>query len=115
MRGSAHFAAMAASMFARRALGQSLAREFGPRGVHVAHAVVDGVIDVPRTQAYGNVNGGVEDGKLSAEAVCFSLPLPTPPLSLYVPFLRRRFAFNSPSSSSDKIPEERDEKRQNGC
>lgn len=76
-------------MFARRALGQSLAREFGPRGVHVAHAVVDGVIDVPRTRAYRDVNGGVEDGKLSAEAVrfvflfllflsSFSLSLPPP-------------------------------------
>ena len=58
-------------MFARRALSQSLARELGPQGVHVAHAVVDGVIDIPRTRAYGAVNGGVEDGKLSAEAVCF--------------------------------------------
>ena len=59
-------------MFARRALAQSLAREFGPRGVHVAHAVVDGVIDIPRTQSYTNVNGGAEDGKISADAVGFS-------------------------------------------
>lgn len=72
VRGSANFSAMGASMFARRALGQSLAREFGPRGVHVAHAVVDGVIDVPRTRAYRDVNGGVEDGKLSAEAIAES-------------------------------------------
>lgn len=92
MRGSANFAAMAASMFARRALGQSLARELGPHGVHVAHAVVDGVIDVPRTQAYGNVNGGVEDGKLSAEAVC----LLSLSLSLCLQFSGSVFVWNPP-------------------
>lgn len=56
-------------MFARRALGQSLAREFGPKGIHVAHAIIDGVIDIPRTSHY-NVNNGVEDSKLRADAVC---------------------------------------------
>ncbi|KAI0181504.1 NAD(P)-binding protein [Hypoxylon sp. FL1284] len=68
VRGSYMFATMGASMFARRALGQSLAREFGPKGVHVAHAIIDGVIDIPRTSAYA-VNGGVEDGKLRADAI----------------------------------------------
>lgn len=34
-------------MFARRAVAQSLAREFGPQGIHVAHVVVDGLIDTP--------------------------------------------------------------------
>ena len=32
-------------MFARRSLSQSLAREFGPKGIHVAHVIVDGHID----------------------------------------------------------------------
>ncbi|KAK7751025.1 hypothetical protein SLS62_007010 [Diatrype stigma] len=71
VRGSAQFGPFAAGMFARRALAQSLAREFGPRGVHVAHAVIDGVIDIPRTKAYA-VNGGVEDGKISADAIAES-------------------------------------------
>jgi NADP-dependent 3-hydroxy acid dehydrogenase YdfG len=44
MRGSARFAAMAASKFALRGLVQSLAREFQPRGIHVAHVVVDGLL-----------------------------------------------------------------------
>jgi hypothetical protein len=56
-------------MNARRALTQSLAREFGPKGVHVAHAIIDGVIDIPRTKSYTTVNGGVEDGKISPDAV----------------------------------------------
>ena len=48
-----------------------MAREFGPKGVHVAHAIIDGVIDIPRTKSY-NVNGGVEDSKISADAVSSS-------------------------------------------
>ena len=34
-------------MAAKRMLAQSLARELGPQGVHVAHAIVDGPIDTP--------------------------------------------------------------------
>lgn len=45
MRGGAIFSSMSPGMFARRSLTQSLAREFGPKGVHVAHVVVDGQID----------------------------------------------------------------------
>ncbi|KAI1198554.1 NAD(P)-binding protein [Nemania serpens] len=71
LRGSARFGTLAAGMFARRALAQSLAREFHPQGVHVAHAIIDGIIDVPRTQGY-SVNGGVEDGKLKPEAIAES-------------------------------------------
>ncbi|HLK12348.1 MAG TPA: SDR family NAD(P)-dependent oxidoreductase [Candidatus Binatia bacterium] len=52
LRGAANFAAMAVGKFGLRALGQSLAREFGPRGIHVAHVVVDGIIDTPRTRAF---------------------------------------------------------------
>jgi hypothetical protein len=51
-----------------RALSQSLAREFGPRGVHVAHAIIDGVIELPRTHSW-TVNGGAEDGKIAPESV----------------------------------------------
>ena len=47
-RGSANFAGLAVGKFGLRALAQSMAREFGPRGVHVAHAVIDGQIDTPQ-------------------------------------------------------------------
>ncbi|KIM29496.1 hypothetical protein M408DRAFT_328748 [Serendipita vermifera MAFF 305830] len=50
-RGSAKFAALATASFAVRALSQSLAREFQPQGVHVAHAIIDGIIDTERAQA----------------------------------------------------------------
>jgi NAD(P)-dependent dehydrogenase (short-subunit alcohol dehydrogenase family) len=45
LRGSANFAAFAGAKHALRALAQSMARELGPRGIHVAHVVVDAAID----------------------------------------------------------------------
>ena len=44
MRGSANFAAFAGAKHALRALAQSMARELGPKGSHVAHNVIDGAI-----------------------------------------------------------------------
>jgi NAD(P)-dependent dehydrogenase (short-subunit alcohol dehydrogenase family) len=68
LRGSAVMSSFASGKFALRATGQSLAREFGPKGVHVAHVIVDGVIDIPRTKEW-LVNGGVPEGKISSDAV----------------------------------------------
>ena len=48
LRGSANFAALATGKFGLRALAQSMAREFGPQGIHVAHVVIDGQIDTPQ-------------------------------------------------------------------
>jgi len=45
LRGSADFAAFAGAKHALRALAQSLARELGPRNIHVAHSIIDGAID----------------------------------------------------------------------
>jgi NAD(P)-dependent dehydrogenase (short-subunit alcohol dehydrogenase family) len=45
VRGSAYFAAFSGAKSALRALAQSMARELGPRNIHVAHVVVDGAID----------------------------------------------------------------------
>ena len=44
LRGGAGFAAFAAGKFGLRAVAQSMAREFGPQGIHVAHIVIDGQI-----------------------------------------------------------------------
>ena len=55
LRGAANFSAFAAAKFALRGLAQSLAREYGPKGVHVAHVVLDGLIDEPQTdQRFGS-------------------------------------------------------------
>lgn len=50
LRGSARFSALAVGKFGLRALAQSMAREFGPQGIHVAHVIVDGQISTPRTR-----------------------------------------------------------------
>ncbi|PSS22050.1 hypothetical protein M430DRAFT_17612 [Amorphotheca resinae ATCC 22711] len=68
VRGSATMSSFASGKFALRATGQSLAREFGPKGIHVAHVIVDGVIDIPRTREW-TVNGGVPDGKINSDAI----------------------------------------------
>ena len=51
VRGGARFAAFASAKFALRGLAQSLAREYGQQGVHVAHVILDGLIDEPQTKA----------------------------------------------------------------
>ena len=45
VRGAKGFSAFASAKFALRALAQSMARELGPTGIHVAHTIIDGVID----------------------------------------------------------------------
>jgi len=68
LRGGAYLSSFAHACAAKRATAQSIAREFGPKGVHVAHVIIDGVIDIPRTKEY-DVNGGVEGGKIDSDAV----------------------------------------------
>jgi len=46
-RGSAGFAGFAPTKAAQRILSESLARDLGPKGVHVAYLIIDAVIDVP--------------------------------------------------------------------
>ena len=52
-------------------LAQSLAREFGPQGIHVAHVVVDGVIDGDRARASipGVESRFGEDGMLEPDHI----------------------------------------------
>lgn len=45
LRGGTNFAAFAGAKHALRALAQSMARELGPKGIHVGHVIVDGAID----------------------------------------------------------------------
>jgi len=71
LRGKSHFAHFASTKAALRNLAQSLAREFGPHGVHVAHFIIDGVINGRRAkdgfQHYLDQLG--EEGALSPEAI----------------------------------------------
>ncbi len=47
LRGRAHFAGFAPTKAAQRILAEAMARELGPKGVHIAYLVIDAVIDVP--------------------------------------------------------------------
>jgi NAD(P)-dependent dehydrogenase (short-subunit alcohol dehydrogenase family) len=50
VRGAASFAAFAAAKGGLRQVAQSMARELGPKNIHVAHVVIDGMIDNKRTR-----------------------------------------------------------------
>ncbi len=71
MRGRANFAHFASMKAGLRMLAQSLAREFGPHGVHVAHFVIDGVIngDMVRGRFGEYLEQLGEDGSLSPDAI----------------------------------------------
>lgn len=67
LRGGAGFAAFAASKFGLRALAQSMARELGPKGIHVAHVVIDGQIASPRHEGAGREPDSLLDPAAIAE------------------------------------------------
>ena len=67
VKASANVASFAIGKHALRALSQSLAKEFGPEGVHVSHAIIDGVIDTPATK--GMSVGESTDSKIDPVAV----------------------------------------------
>ncbi len=67
LRGGARFAGLAVGKFGLRALAQSLAREFGPEGIHVAHVVIDGQIGSPA--AYQRSPGRSADSFLEPAAI----------------------------------------------
>jgi NAD(P)-dependent dehydrogenase (short-subunit alcohol dehydrogenase family) len=48
IRGKANFAGFAPTKAAQRILSESIARDLGPRGIHVAYVRIDAVIDVPK-------------------------------------------------------------------
>ncbi len=74
LKASARFAAFAAGKHGLRAVAQSMAKELGPQGVHVAHVIIDGVIDVPRVHesmpelAASKGEAGLVDPKSIAES-----------------------------------------------
>ena len=67
LRGSARFANLAVPKFGLRALAQSMARELGPQGIHVAHVIIDGQIAAERP-GYNPAERG-EDAVLAPAAI----------------------------------------------
>lgn len=73
IRAGARFAAFASAKFALRGLAQSLAREFGPAGIHVAHLLLDGLIDEPQTEARFGPGKAVRMDPDAIAAACLAL------------------------------------------
>jgi NAD(P)-dependent dehydrogenase (short-subunit alcohol dehydrogenase family) len=71
VRGGIGYAAFAGGKHALRALAQSMARELGPQGIHVAHVVIDGGIDTPFIQEMFPERYALKDldGILNPEAI----------------------------------------------
>ena len=67
LRGGAGFVNLASPKFALRAVAQSMARELGPQGIHVAHVIIDGQIDAPRYAQLASERG--PDSLLAADAI----------------------------------------------
>ncbi len=67
LRGGAGFVNLASPKFGLRAVAQSMARELGPKGIHVAHVVIDGQI---RSERYAHLEGERgPDSLLDPEAI----------------------------------------------
>jgi len=58
LRGSAKFSAFASAKFALRGLTQSLAREYQSANIHVAHVILDGIIDSQRSRELHDMDPG---------------------------------------------------------
>jgi NAD(P)-dependent dehydrogenase (short-subunit alcohol dehydrogenase family) len=71
LRGAAGFSAFAGGKAALRALAQSMARELGPKNVHVAHVIIDGLIDTAfsRTNFADRVAAAGSDGILNPDHI----------------------------------------------
>lgn len=71
LRGSSQFAAFAAAKGGVRLVAQSMARELGPKGIHVASVIIDGMIDSPRVRERfpERVAHLPEDGMLKPEDI----------------------------------------------
>ena len=73
IRGAANFSAFASAKFALRGLAQSLAREFGPGGVHVAHLVLDGLIEEVQTERRFGASPSVRMSPKAIAQACLDL------------------------------------------
>lgn len=51
LRGGAQSTAFASAKAAQRSVAQSMARDIGPKGIHVGYLIIDGIIDIERTRA----------------------------------------------------------------
>ncbi|CAE7041447.1 unnamed protein product [Symbiodinium sp. CCMP2592] len=90
MRGGPKFACMAPIKAALRSLGQAMYQTYAPKGVHVAHVVIDGVIESPNTKAWAS-KVMLQDPADLADAF-FALHEQKPSVWSYAPWMHQGFS-----------------------
>ena len=69
LRGGKGFAAFASAKFGLRALAQSMARELGPKNIHVAHLIVDGAVDSEAIHKRMKSQSGIEAWEIPSDSL----------------------------------------------
>ena len=69
LRGGKNFAAFSAAKFGLRAISQSMARELGPKSIHVAHLIVDGSVDSPEIHRRLKADKGIDASTLPKDSM----------------------------------------------
>jgi hypothetical protein len=69
MRGSSGFAAFSSAKFGLRAVAQAMARELGPKNIHVAHLVIDAGVDSAAIHARMKAASGIDASKIPPDSL----------------------------------------------
>jgi NAD(P)-dependent dehydrogenase (short-subunit alcohol dehydrogenase family) len=69
VRGGKGFAAFAAAKFGLRAVSQSMARELGPKNIHVVHLILDGAVNSAAIHRRLKAQSGIEPSQLQADSL----------------------------------------------
>ena len=69
VRGGKGFAAFAAAKFGLRAIAQSMARELGPKNVHVVHLILDGAVNSAAIHKRLKAQSGIEPSQIQADSL----------------------------------------------
>jgi NAD(P)-dependent dehydrogenase (short-subunit alcohol dehydrogenase family) len=69
MRGSSGFAAFSSAKFGLRAVAQAMARELGPKNIHVAHLVIDAGVDSAAIHARMKAASGIDAKEIPPDSL----------------------------------------------
>jgi NAD(P)-dependent dehydrogenase (short-subunit alcohol dehydrogenase family) len=69
LRGGKGFAAFAAAKFGLRAVAQAMARELGPKNIHVAHLIIDAAVDSDAIRARLKAASGIEAKDIAPDSL----------------------------------------------
>jgi NAD(P)-dependent dehydrogenase (short-subunit alcohol dehydrogenase family) len=69
LRGGKGFAAFASAKFGLRAVAQAMARELGPKNIHVVHLIIDAAVDSAAIHARLKAAGGIEARDIAPDSL----------------------------------------------